>query len=179
MKLLFISDIHGIKTNLPLIKEKLDNEKIDKLIVLGDLYYIGPRNKMHKDYDINYVKDFLESYKEKIICMKGNCDSDVDVMISDFPICDTLSVIMIDNLNLYLTHGDKYNRLSSKKFDCEGVLIYGHEHMPYIEKDSIMTYINVGSISLPKNEEATYMIYENHTFTIFGVSGKKIIETSL
>ena len=84
MKILFISDIHGIKTNLPKIKEKFETLNCDKLVVLGDLYYIGPRNKMIEGYDIDYVKEFLESFKDKLICIKGNCDSEVDEMISEF-----------------------------------------------------------------------------------------------
>lgn len=86
MKIMFISDIHGIKTNLKLIEEEYKKLKCDKLVVLGDLYYIGPRNKMNEDYDIQSVIDFLNSHKEEIICIKGNCDADVDQVVSDFPI---------------------------------------------------------------------------------------------
>ena len=70
MKILFISDIHGIKTNLEKIKDVYQKEKCNKLVVLGDLYYIGPRNKMIEGYDIDYVKNFLESFKDDLICIK-------------------------------------------------------------------------------------------------------------
>jgi len=97
MRLMFISDIHGIKTNLPKIKERFEFLKCDKLVVLGDLYYIGPRNKMIEGYDIKYVQEFLSSFKDKLICVRGNCDSEVDLMVSDFPIVNELSLISTIN----------------------------------------------------------------------------------
>ena len=109
MKIMFISDIHGIKTNLPKIKEKFEKFNCDKLVVLGDLYYIGPRNKMIEGYDIKYVQEFLSSFKDKLICVRGNCDSEVDLMVSDFPIVNELSLISTINEDLYLTHGHIYN----------------------------------------------------------------------
>lgn len=175
MKILFISDIHGIKTNLPLIKEIMDKNGIAKLVVLGDLYYIGPRNKMNSNYDIEYVKSFLEAYKDRLICLRGNCDSDVDLNVSNFLVIDGLSTIVIDGVTLYLTHGDHINKDFHPYID-NGILIYGHEHIPYIEIKDKLVCINPGSISLPRVGEATYMIYENYTFTIFDVNGQKINE---
>ena len=93
MKFIVISDIHGIKTNLPKIKERFKKLECDKLIVLGDLFYIGPRNQMIEGYDIEYVKNFLNSFKDKIICIKGNCDSEVDEMVCEFPIVHGLGVV--------------------------------------------------------------------------------------
>ena len=109
MKLMFISDIHGIKTNLKKVKEVYEKMHCDKLVVLGDIYYIGPRNKMKEGYDIKAVQDFLESMKENLICMRGNCDSEVDIMVSNFPIINDLSLIMTENHDLYITHGHIYN----------------------------------------------------------------------
>jgi len=109
MKLLFISDIHGIKTNLEKIKESFQKLDCDKLVVLGDLFYIGPKNKMHEDYDIDYVKNFLNSFKNKIICIKGNCDSEVDGLVCEFPIVSELGIISTINEDIYLTHGHIYN----------------------------------------------------------------------
>ena len=168
MKILFISDIHGIKTNLPKIKERFKELECDKLVVLGDLYYIGPRNTMIDGYDINYVKEFLESFNDKLICIKGNCDSEIDVSTSDFPICTELSLICVDNLNIYLTHGDIYNIESSHMFNENSILVHGHMHYPYIDKKDGVYFICVGSISVPRNNsKCSYMIYENKKFTIY------------
>ena len=175
MKILFISDIHGIAINMKKIEKVIESEKIDKLVVLGDLYYAGPT--YNKEFEVNsmYVKDILTKYSNKIICLRGNCDSDVDIKASDFPICNNLSLICVDGLDIYLTHGNEYNIEKNRKFNRKGILVYGHEHIPYIKKDKEMIYINVGSISLPKDDnKPTYMIYDNKKFTIYDIENNKL-----
>ena len=171
MKILFLSDIHGVYKNLDYIDTVIKRENIDKLVVLGDLYYCGPA--YYQDLDINgeKVKDFLTKYKDILICMKGNCDSLVDIKVSDFPICDSLGLLLVDGINLYITHGNEYNRYNHHKLS-EGVLIYGHEHVPYIIKEDNLISICVGSISLPRGgSKPSYMIYNNKKFTIYDIDG--------
>lgn len=176
MKLLFLSDIHGIPKNLSKVEEIIKQQKIDKLIVLGDLYYAGPSYCQTEVVDSSAVKSFLMNYQDSILCMRGNCDSDVDVKVSDFPICESLSLIHVDNLDIYCTHGNEYNIDKTSKFNRKGVLVYGHEHTPYIKKKYDMIYINTGSISLPRNNsEPSYLIYENRTFTLYTI-GNEIID---
>lgn len=178
MKLLFISDIHGIKTNLPKIKERFEELKCDKLVVLGDLYYIGPGNKMIEGYDITYVREFLESFKDKLICIKGNCDSEVDQVISNFPIVNDLGLIATINEDIYLTHGHLYNASNWNK--TNSILIYGHQHIPFIKEIETNTYINPGSISLPKSEIGpTYLFYNEEEFIIFDINDQIITRKSL
>ena len=178
MKLMFISDIHGIKTNLEKVKEKFKELNCDKLVVLGDLYYIGPRNKMIEGYDIKAVESFLESMKDKLICMRGNCDSEVDLMISNFPIMNDLSLIMTENHDLYITHGHIYNESNWMKENS--ILIYGHFHIPFIKKIETNYYINPGSISLPKEGyKASYLIYDENKITIYDIDDNKIKEEIL
>lgn len=177
MKIMFISDIHGIKTNLEKIKKKFLEFNCNKLVVLGDLYYIGPRNKMKDGYDIQYVKEFLESFKDKLICIRGNCDSEVDIMVSDFPIINELSMISIDEHDIYLTHGHLYNE---NNWNVENsILIYGHFHIPFIKKKDNMLFINPGSISLPKDNNPTYIIYDNNKFTIYDINDKIVAQKIL
>lgn len=177
MKLMFISDIHGIKTNLDLIKERFKSLGCDKLIVLGDLFYAGQGSKDLSDYDSPYVMEFLKEYIGKMICMRGNCDAEIDIKCCDFPICSDISLIYVDGLELYLTHGHIYNRENRKKFNNEGILISGHEHIPEIVEEDGMIFINPGSISYPRDGGvATYMIYENKKFTIYDVTGKIVKE---
>ena len=180
MKLMFISDIHGIKTNLSKVKERFEELHCDKLVVLGDLYYIGPRNTMIPGYDIQAVKNFLESFGEKLISLRGNCDSQVDLDISSFVIVPELEYLSLDGLDLYFTHGELYNRRNHEKIPAGSVLIYGHEHMPYMVNEDNRWFINPGSISLPKGDTyPSYLIYENRTFTIYDVKGQVLFKQSL
>ena len=178
MKVLFISDIHGIKTNLNKIKEVYQKEKCNKLVVLGDLYYIGPRNKMIEGYDIDFVKNFLESFKDDLICIKGNCDSEVDKMVSDFPIVNELGLISTINEDLYLTHGHIYNESNWNK--TNSILIYGHLHIPFIKQIETNLYINPGSISLPKEgNPPTYLIFDEEKFTIYDINDNILVEKNI
>lgn len=178
MTIMFISDIHGIKTNLPKIKKRFNELSCDKLIVLGDIYNIGSRNKSKEEYDAIYIKKFLESFKEKLICIKGNCDSKADIMISKFPIANELSMIKTDRYKFYLTHGHVYNETNWPYKNS--ILIYGHQHTPFIKKIGDNLFINPGSISLPrKNSEASYLIYHNHEFVIYDMKDHIIMKKAL
>lgn len=178
MKAMFISDIHGIKTNLNIIEKRFKELKCDKLIILGDLYYIGPRNEMSEDYNIKEVLNFLNKYKDKIICIKGNCDSEVDEYVSEFPIIDKLGMILLDNHEVYITHGHIYNENNWDKENS--ILIYGHFHIPFIKENNTNIYINPGSISLPKDgNNPTFLIYDNNKFTIYDILGNIIAEKSI
>lgn len=168
MRLLFISDIHGIKNNLNKIRERFLQLNCDKLVVLGDLLYIGPKNKMNDGYDVEYVKNFLNSFKDKIICVKGNCDSEVDSMVLDFPIIDTLGMISTIEEDIYITHGHIYNM--SNWNNTNSILIYGHLHTPFIKKIETNIYINPGSISLPKEGLPTYLFYDEKEFIIYDIN---------
>lgn len=170
MKILFISDIHGITNNLKYIDGKINEMKIDKLVCLGDLYYAGPTYSDNFTINSKEVHAFLTKYQNILICMKGNCDSSVDIKASDFPISDGISLINTDNLDIYVTHGNEYSFEKNRKLNRKGILVYGHEHIPYIKKENDMIYINVGSISLPRNDVATYAIYENKNFVIYDVN---------
>lgn len=175
MKILFFSDIHGITKNLNYIKEIELKENFDKIVVLGDLYYPGPNFDNSEIINSNYVKEFLTNYSHKLIALKGNCDSDVDIKSSDFPISNNLSLISVDNIDIYCTHGNEYNIENDRKFK-NAILIYGHKHYPFIEKKENMIFINVGSISLPKNNsKPSYCIYENKVFTIYDID-KNIVD---
>ena len=176
LKILFISDIHGICNNLEYIDKVIQTEKINKLVVLGDLYYCDQVYINDDKYNYNkaIVGQFLSKYRNIIICTRGNCDSDLEVKISNFPICSSLGIIYVDNIPIYITHGNEYNKYNNTKI-TNSVLVYGHEHIPYIENNNNMLYINVGSISLPRNNnKPTYMIYQNKEFTIYDIDNNII-----
>lgn len=176
MKIIFISDIHGITKNLNMIKEKYNKENFDMLVVLGDLFYDGPKNKIVNEANVK-VKEFLSSFKN-IKCMKGNCDNNLFVDTLDIDIKYGIDMITIDDIDIYLSHGHIYNENNTSFFkERTGVLVYGHFHYPKVMKKDNMTYICVGSISSPRNgSKETYMVYENKNFTIYDVNNN-IIET--
>ena len=176
MKILFISDIHGITTNLKVIEKKIKTEKIDLLVCLGDLYSYGFLYTI--DNDNNEVLKFLSKYKDILICMRGNCD--YSLVNTDFHIYDELKGISTDGISIYMTHGNKYSLKNGTVFDKNSLLVYGHEHIPYIKKEHDMTYINVGSISLPRGgSKPTYGIYDNKKFTIYDVEDNIVSEVDL
>jgi putative phosphoesterase len=173
MIILFIADIHGITTNLGII----NTINFDKLVVLGDLYIPS----YYRDYpgvDNEMVKNILTKYKDKLVCMRGN--NDYNITDSLFKIIDGLYEIDIDNNKFYLNHGDQDNYHRESLSDKKGVLVYGHEHIPYIKKINDMIYINVGSISLPRQGyPATYGIYQDHKFSIYDINNKLIQEVDI
>lgn len=180
MKILFVSDIHGIVNNLKILEKKLDEENFDKLVCLGDMYYTGPLYDNKYEINSKGVFEFLTKYQDKLICMRGNCDSSVDIKASDFPISSGVSLINTDGIDIYVTHGDEYSIEKNRKFNRKGVLIYGHEHVPFIKKQEQMIYVNVGSISLPRNNfKPTYAIYCDKNITIYDIDDNVIDNINL
>ena len=173
MKIMFISDIHGIKNNIDIIINKFKKENFDKLVILGDLYYMGFNEINYDAYNNKYIKDKLNEVSDKIICVKGNCDSNIDDVKSNFPIISELGLISTDNLDVYITHGHIYNMDNFNKNNC--ILVCGHEHIPYIRVKNNTYYINPGSISLPRNNfKPSFMVYENKNFTIMDINNNII-----
>lgn len=175
MKILFATDLHGSMFYLEKLMEILEKENVDKIVLLGDLLYHGPRNPFPKDYNPQKVYENLNKFKEKIVCVRGNCDSEVDQMVLDFPIMADYTIINVDDINLFITHGHLYNKEHMPKISSD-FLIHGHTHINTIEKlENGSYYINPGSISMPKeNQENSYMIYENKKFIIKNLEGKEI-----
>lgn len=163
MKYLVVSDIHGSLFYANKILELINNEKVDKVILLGDLYYHGPRNPLPIEYNPKEVSNLLNSIKDKIICIKGNCDAEVDEMISEFEFKQYV-LLNINNMKFMFTHGHKYN--IENKVDNVDVLIYGHFHTGFIKKEDGVIYVNAGSITLPKNgtKNSYLVIDENYIY---------------
>lgn len=164
MKLLVVSDIHGSLYYTNKVLEIYQNDSFDKIILLGDLYYHGPRNPLPKDYNPMEVSKILNSLKDKILCVKGNCDAEVDQMISEFVINDHVNM-ELNNKKFMFTHGHKYN--IDNKVENIDVLIYGHFHTGFIKEENNQYFINSGSITLPKNNTPnSYLVIESNNGTI-------------
>ena len=172
MKILVVSDIHGSKYYAEKIKEIFEIEKAEKIILLGDLYYHGPRNPLTKEYDPKAVCEKLNSLSENILCVKGNCDAEVDEMISNFKFNDNIN-LELNGKKFIFTHGHKYN-INNIPNNVD-VLIYGHFHTGFIkEKDGVLC-INAGSITLPKNDtKNSYLIINDNELILKDVEGNEI-----
>ena len=161
------SDIHGSAYYAEKMRQAYIDEKADRLILLGDLLYHGPRNDLPKDYAPKKVIEILNDIKEEILCVRGNCDTEVDQMVLDFPIMADYAVIYVDGRTLYLTHGHKFNPENPPKLKKGDYLVNGHTHIPANEDKGDFIYINPGSVSIPKAGSGhTYMIYENGEFAL-------------
>lgn len=163
-KAIFFSDIHGITTNLSKIEEKINELNPNYIIVLGDIY--GSFNK-----DNEYIYEFLMKYKEKLILISGNCDDYSELFV------DTM-LLNLDGKYVFLNHGHMYNYDKLSKVENSNILIYGHKHIPYIRCKDGITYICVGSISLPRNDFGpTYMVYDGN-FKIYDIFDNIICESA-
>ena len=178
MKLVFASDIHGSACDAQRIKDIFIKENGDKLILCGDLLYHGPRNDLPKDYSPKKVIEILNSVSDDIIAVRGNCDSEVDQMVLDFPVTADYALIYVDDIRIYVTHGHIYNIQKPMKLKQDDVLVCGHTHILKAEHCNNFYHINPGSAALPKEgNPKTYMVYENRCFTIKKLEDDSILNT--
>ncbi len=162
MKYVIASDIHGSAYYCRLLKERYFAEGAQKLILLGDLLYHGARNALPREYGTLACAEILNSMKEDILCIKGNCDSQVDTLVLEFPIAAETVLIPLEGKNLVLTHGHEMPACLGKG----DVLVNGHFHVPAFEKRGDYTYVNCGSVSIPKEGSPhSYLVLEGHTLT--------------
>ncbi len=158
MKYVIASDIHGSAYYCRLLKQRYLEEHAQKLILLGDLLYHGARNALPKEYSTLDCAAILNSIKEELLCVKGNCDSEVDTLVLEFPIDANYCLLPWGGRTLVLTHGHHMPAML-KKGD---VLINGHFHVPAFEERENYTYINCGSVSIPKeNSPHSYLVFED------------------
>lgn len=164
MKLMFASDIHGSSYYCNLLVEAFNMEKPDKLLLLGDLLYHGPRNELPKGYEPKQVIEMLNKLSDKIICVRGNCDTEVDQMVLDFPVLADYAYLYIDGKAFFAAHGHIFNEVNPPKFSKGDILLNGHTHIPQFTRYEDFVYVNCGSVSIPKEHTPhSYMIFENNT----------------
>lgn len=172
MRLMIASDIHGSSYYAKLFFEKVKQEKPDKIILLGDIYYHGPRNPFPKDYAPMEVAAILNQNKDNIVVIKGNCDSEVDQMVSDFTFIEGFFVVQLEGRKLVCVHGHKMEKEDLPEINKGDIIAYGHYHTGLIENKNGVIYINPGSLALPK-EEATnsYIILDRHNIELKDING--------
>ena len=176
MKYMIASDIHGSEKYCRMMIEKFNEEKADRLLLLGDILYHGPRNDLPENYNPKKVIEILNEHKDSIICVRGNCDSEVDQMVLEFPVMAEYAVIDFGGKNLiYATHGHHFNKDNPLPMHPGDILLCGHTHIPRCDILQDFIYMNPGSVSLPKeNSFHSYMILENKKFLWKNLPDKKI-----
>lgn len=155
MKLLFLSDIHGVPSTLEAALKMAENLEYDRICLLGDVLYHGPRNGVPNFYDPEKVASILNGLKDKIIAVRGNCDCEVDQLMLDFPMMGDYAVVDAGAETFFLTHGHRWNEYSLPPLGMGTVLAHGHTHIPENKKlECGITIFNPGSVSLPKGGSA-------------------------
>lgn len=163
MKLFICSDIHGSAFWCKKVVEKFKEENADKLIILGDVLYHGPRNPLPDGYSPKEVCEMLNPLADKIIAVRGNCDSEVDQMVLEFNVSSDYATVCDDKVKITLSHGHRIVP-PLKQGD---IYITGHTHVPLnvVEEEGYL-HLNPGSVSLPKENSAHgYILYDNGQFT--------------
>lgn len=150
MKYMFASDIHGSAYYTRKIAEKFEKSGAKKLILLGDLLYHGPRNDLPKEYAPKEVLSILNTYKDYILAVRGNCDSEVDQMVLEFPMMADYAFFSFEGVDIYASHGHIYNPDHLLPMQSGAGFIFGHIHLPIAEKRGEYYILNPGSASLPK-----------------------------
>lgn len=181
MKIFIASDIHGDLSSCEQMLTAYRREGADRLLILGDILYHGPRNDLPETYAPKRVIELLNPLKNEITAVRGNCDSEVDQMVLDFPIMSDYAIIEQDRVTVFATHGHKYNTSAMPPVKPGTVLLHGHTHVLKCEELSDgCVYINPGSVSLPKeNNPKTYATYEDRTFTVKTLDGQTVFTKTI
>ncbi len=178
MKFLIASDVHGSAYFAQEIVDAAKREKADKIILLGDIYNHGPRNPLPKDYAPLKVAEILNGVKANLLVIKGNCDSQVDTLISEFDFIENACVLS-NGKTVFLTHGHVYNKDDKPKTEFNAV-VYGHFHTGFIEKKGSTVFVNCGSVSLPKNgTPSSYVVLDEGVIQLKTINGDEISSVSL
>ncbi len=176
MKIMVASDIHGSAYYCQKMTEAYKNSGAQKLLLLGDILYHGPRNDLPKEYAPKKVIEMLNNISDEILCVRGNCDSEVDQMVLKFNIMAEYAIIYDGERMIFATHGHKFNKDNLPSLKKGDILLHGHTHIPVNESVDGITVMNPGSVSIPKeNSWHGYMIIENGTYTWYDFDGNSHI----
>lgn len=180
MKYMFASDIHGSAYYCRKMLEVYEQSGAERLILLGDILYHGPRNELPEEYDPKQVMVMLNEYKDQIYAVRGNCDAEVDQMVLEFPIMADYALLALNGKTIYATHGHLYHQDNLPPMQAGDVLIHGHIHLPVAERMGACYLLNPGSTSLPKGGNPnSYAMLDGSVFTIYDFDGNPIKEITL
>ena len=179
MKWMIASDLHGSAYYCKKMVEAFEREGADRLLMLGDLLYHGPRNDLPRDYAPKEVIPMLNGLKNKLCCVRGNCEAEVDQMVLDLPVMADYCILPAGEKLIYATHGHIYNVKNPPPLAEGDILLHGHTHVPaWTEFGQGNVYLNPGSLSIPKeNSPHSYMIFEEGVFCWKDVDTGEIYHT--
>lgn len=165
MKLLIASDIHGSAYWCRKLLEVYQQEQPDKLVLLGDILYHGPRNDLPREYAPKAVISMLSPLAEKILCVRGNCEAEVDQMVLPFPCMAPYSQLLVEGKTFYLTHGHHENPRNLPRLNPGDVFLSGHTHVKEDIQVEGVRCLNPGSVSIPKDGSHSCLVYDNGEFS--------------
>ena len=173
MKFLIASDIHGSAYYLEMLLAAFEREGADRLVLLGDILYHGPRNDLPEGYAPKRCIALLSPLSDRILAVRGNCDTEVDQMVLPFPILADYAVIPAKGRLVYLSHGHKYGEDNPPPFAKGDILLGGHTHVAKLAEHEGYTYLNPGSVSIPKeNTPQGYILFDGETFLFKTLAGE-------
>ena len=172
-KLMIASDLHGDAKCVAALLERYKESGAERLVLLGDILYHGPRNDLPQGYAPKKVIELLNPIADELLVVRGNCDTEVDAMVLNFPILADYAYLCIGDLRIFATHGHKFNLDSLPTLKKGDILLHGHTHVPAtIPFGNENLYVNPGSTSIPKeNSPKSYIILEENTFTFYDLDG--------
>ncbi|MBQ4110843.1 MAG: phosphodiesterase [Clostridia bacterium] len=163
MKIMVASDIHGSEFYCEKLIDAYKREGAEKLLLLGDILYHGPRNDLPEGYKPKGIITMLNNMKNEILCVRGNCDTEVDQMVLEFPIMAEYAILYYNNRAIYATHGHIFNESRVPALNKGDILLNGHTHVPAVRPYPDYIYMNPGSVSIPKGgSQHSYMIFEDN-----------------
>ncbi len=166
MKWLIASDIHGSALYAERLMAAFERENAQRMLLLGDLLYHGPRNALPEGYDPPRVIALLNERKDRLLCVRGNCEAEVDQMVLRFPVLADYALLPLENRLIFITHGHLHNEEHLPPLQKGDILLHGHTHVPACREHEDFVYLNPGSVSIPKeNSPHSYMTLENGLFT--------------
>ena len=175
MKYMFASDIHGSAWYCRKLLEEYRRSGADRLVLLGDILYHGPRNDLPREYAPKEVIGLLNGIKEEIYAVRGNCEAEVDQMVLEFPVMADYAVLALNGLTFYATHGHVYHPNHLPPMKSGDILIYGHTHLLRAEAIRSNYVLNPGSVSIPKGgNPATFGILDGQEFSIVDFEGNVV-----
>ncbi len=173
MKYMFASDIHGSAYYCREMLKAYQEEKAERLVLLGDLLYHGPRNDLPREYAPKEVIAMLNEKKREIYAVRGNCEAEVDQMVLEFPVLADYCILSVCGRTFFATHGHVYNQNHLPPLMTGDILIHGHTHVLKAEQRDGYILLNPGSVSIPKEgNPPTYGILEDGVFRIKDFEGK-------
>jgi phosphoesterase, MJ0936 family len=166
MKIMIASDIHGAAGFCEQMLAAYDREQAQKLLLLGDILYHGPRNDLPEGYAPKEVLAMLNARKEELLCVRGNCDTEVDQMVLEFPILAEYCILYVNDRMIFATHGHNFNEKNLPMLKKGDILLHGHTHVPVCKETEDYIYLNPGSVSIPKDGSwHGYLVLEDGVFT--------------